>query len=84
MIDGLEDWFTRQEAKRKGDATSVNQREVQQNSGLARPPDVDSASIGASIGATDADDDDGTYAPVGDFAGMPAVKLPESRHDGLE
>ena len=66
MIDGLGDWFLRQEAKLTA-ATSVVPHAAQTDSG---PPPV-----------TDVDPNDGVTS-VGDFGGRLAVQLPESRHDG--
>ena len=68
MIDGLGDWFTRQEAKHTT-ATSVAPIAAEADSG---PPPV-----------TDVDPNDGVTS-VGDFGGRLAVRLPESRHDGNE
>ena len=77
MIDGLEDWFLRQEAKlSSGSATTSDPERVQADSGLPAvidvPGDFDAIDVASNEG-------DGT---VGDFGGRPAVKLPESRHDG--
>ena len=71
MIDGLEDWFRRQEAKHTA-VTSVALPAARHNSGLPRtiePTDVEPIDVEPS---------------VGDFGGRPSVRLPESRHDGIE
>jgi hypothetical protein len=75
MIDGLEDWFRRQEAKRSaaGGASVMRPSAPRADSGLVSATDV---------GASDVDDDAGPS--VGDFAGRPSIGLPESRHDGFE
>lgn len=82
MIDGLEDWFVRQEAKRSSGAATTSDRE-QADSGHPAVNDVSDdfdASDVASRSDVVADDDEA----VGDFAGRPSVRLPEARHDGLE
>ena len=73
MIDGLEDWFLRQEANERAAVTSVATKKETRDSGLPRVTDVP-----ASDEAIDVD------ASVGDFGGRPSVGLPESRHDGME
>jgi hypothetical protein len=78
MIDGLEDWFLRQQAKERAAATSVTTSRESTDSGLPRVTDVPVNDAKAIDVAIDVD------ASVGDFGGMPSVGLPESRHDGME
>jgi len=78
MIDGLEDWFLRQQAKERAAATSVTTSRESTDSGLPRVTDVPVNDAKAIDVAIDVD------ASVGDFGGMPSVGLPESRHDGQE
>jgi hypothetical protein len=77
MIDGLEDWFqrqeARQEAKERAAVTSVTPKQVAANSGPRPITDVPT-----NDGAIDVD------PSVGDFGGLPSVGLPESSHDGQE
>ena len=68
MIDGLEDWFVRQEAKHTP-ATSIAPIAAEPDSGPPQVTDVTPSDVVTS---------------VGDFGGRLAVRLPESRHDGNE
>jgi len=74
MIDGLEDWFLRQEAKSSAPAETTSSPEAQANSGLRHDTDVE---------PTDGEPTDGESSV--DFAGRWAPgRMPESRHDGNE
>ena len=83
MIDGLEDWFVRQQAKLSAGAATTSNRE-QEDSGRPAVNDVlgdfDASDVASSSDVVTDDDDEA----VGDFAGRPSVRLPESRHDGLD
>jgi len=86
MIDGLEDWFLRQEAKASAPAeTSHELAAAQANSGLPGPTDVGPTDVAPTDGApTDVASTD-EDASEGDFAGRWAPgRMPESRHDGNE
>lgn len=80
MIDGMEDWFARQEAARAEAASMPEKDDGAQQSPVIQQSITDEKSID-SIDSIDSDDD-ATETSVGDFAGRPAVRLPESRHDG--
>lgn len=79
MIDGLEDWFLRQKAKKRELATQP--QGVAAHSGLRGAPPHSGLHEDTDVEATDVEATD-VEASVGDFAGIPAVRLPESRHDG--
>lgn len=82
MIDGLDDWFRRQESRasahmRRDDGARVKPGTDQADG--AQPKPVSAADESISF-ETDGDSE----TPVGDFGGRPSVGLPLPRHDGLE
>ena len=77
MIDGLEDWFRRQEAKDRTARGDGEQRSPVVTHDVMEPESITDVEETESI--TDADDES---TSVGDFGGRPRVSLPESRHDG--
>lgn len=81
MIDGLDDWFVRQQAKRSAGSAGTSDRE-QADSGRPAVNDVSGDFDAIDVASrSDVAADDGA---VGDFAGRPSVRLPESRHDGFD
>lgn len=105
MIDGLEDWFRRQEAKQASlqatHRTTHSSIRLPEPGEDPRPEGGDGAQLRVGVtqdarisesiidahdvhGQTDVSASQDGDTEVGDFAGLPAVRLPESRHDGME
>jgi hypothetical protein len=96
LIDGLDDWFRRQQAKLVLRQAELNeelsalrphrtaadgaQAKPVASRGAMRPEVTDVAGSPALTDVEPSDVEDGP--PVGDFAGRPSVRLPESYHDG--
>ena len=80
LLDGLEDFFRRQEARvRAAQADGAQAKPVARRDAM-RPEVTD---VAGSPALTDVDPSDVEDGPsVGDFAGRPSVRLPESHHDG--
>jgi hypothetical protein len=85
MIDGLEDWFKRQEAKLSSQLSALRPDPGPSDGAQVKPgvtqdaPDFRGITDVVGVeGETDVD------PSVGDFGGRPSIGLPESRHDGYD
>lgn len=91
LIDGLEDWFKRQEAKLasrqaelEADLSALRPGPRRTGDGAQTSPVTPPSDVGPDESINAVSDGEAEDTSVGDFGGRPSVGLPGAHHDGTD